>query len=220
MIALVIISGTFAKYVTQYDGAGTAIVANWNVTVKDLNGDAYEDNKTIDLFDVSKVYDLKDVTDFTATGTDDADVANGTIPADAERGSAIVAPGTWGKVGFNINIDASTDVTVEYGINITSLTTDLPLKFSTDGTTWVEASAITTVLETKPYSLLGTDVATKTVNPRAGAADNVVLYWKWDFEEGDKTDGIAAQDSRDTKLGEAGDKTCNISVKFLATQVD
>ena len=27
MIALVIISGTFAKYVTQYDGAGTAIVA-------------------------------------------------------------------------------------------------------------------------------------------------------------------------------------------------
>lgn len=202
MIALVIISGTLAKYTSEYDGTGTAIVAKWDVKVTDLNGQELSAEQTIDLFDASNVYELKDVTDFTAAETaDDTDVANGTD-------KAIVAPGTWGKIGFKVNIGAANDVTVKYGIDITALDTELPLQFSTDGTTWKTVTEIKTGLATSPYS-----IEEKTVQPRATESSNTVtLYWKWDFERG--------EDVADTNLGKDGTKECTITAKLGATQVD
>ena len=149
------------------------------------------------------------MTDFTADGTDDTDVANGTD-------NAIVAPGTWGKVGFKVNIGATNDVTVRYGVDITKLVTDLPLQFSTDGTTWKTASEIKTAIATKPYA-----IAEKTVAPRASQSSNVVtLYWKWDYEVGSDANTIATNDKTDTALGKDGTKTCVIEAKLGATQVD
>lgn len=202
MIALVIISGTLAKYTSEYDGAGTAIVAKWDVKVTDLNGQELSASQTVDLFDASNVYELKGVTDFTAAGTDDTDVAIGTD-------KAIVAPGTWGKIGFKVNIGAENDVTVKYGIDITALETELPLQFSTDGTTWKTATEIKTEIETNSlYS-----IEEKIVEPRAtGSSNTVTLYWKWDFERG--------KDAADTVLGKDGTKTCTITAKLGATQVD
>ena len=213
MIALIIISGTFAKYTSEYDGEGTAIVAKWDVTVTDLAGREYAADETINLFDVSNVYELKDVTDFTATGTNDTDVADGD---DTNGNKAIVAPGTWGKVGFKVNIGATNDVTVRYGVDITALTTELPLQFSTDGTTWKTADEIKTAIETKPYA-----IAEKTVQPRAAESSNTVtLYWKWDYEVGSDADTIANNDKADTTLGKDGNKTCVIKAKLGATQVE
>lgn len=210
MIALVVISGTFAKYTSEYDGAGTAIVAKWDVTVTDLDDQKFTADQTINLFDVSKVYELKDVTDFTADGTDDTDVFNGTD-------NAIVAPGTWGKVGFKVNIGATNDVTVRYGVDITKLVTDLPLQFSTDGTTWKTAAEIKAAITTD--SLYA--IAEKTVQPRAAESSNVVtLYWKWDYEVGSDATTIANNDKADTALGKNGTKTCVIEAKLGATQVD
>lgn len=210
MIALVVISGTFAKYTSEYDGAGTAIVAKWDVTVTDLDDQEFTADQTINLFDVSKVYELKDVTDFTADGTDDTDVFNGTD-------NAIVAPGTWGKVGFKVNIGATNDVTVRYGVDITKLVTDLPLQFSTDGTTWKTAAEIKAAITTD--SLYA--IAEKTVQPRAAESSNVVtLYWKWDYEVGSDATTIANNDKADTALGKNGTKTCVIEAKLGATQVD
>lgn len=210
MIALVIISGTFAKYTSEYDGNGTAIVAKWDVTVTDLNGDEYSENTTINLFDASKVYELKGVTDFTADGTDDGDVYDGTD-------KAIVAPGTWGKIGFKVNIGASNDVTVRYGIDITELNTELPLQFSTDGVNWKTAAEIKAALATNPYS-----IEEKTVAPRAAESSNTVtLYWKWDFEEKDEDGNVIANtDKTDTALGKDGTKECIIKAKLGANQVD
>ena len=213
MIALIIISGTFAKYTSEYDGEGTAIVAKWDVTVTDLAGREYAADETINLFDVSNVYELKDVTDFTAAGTNDTDVADGD---DTNGNKAIVAPGTWGKVGFKVNIGATNDVTVRYGVDITALTTELPLQFSTDGTTWKTADEIKTAIETKPYA-----IAEKTVQPRAAESSNTVtLYWKWDYEVGSDADTIANNDKADTTLGKDGNKTCVIKAKLGATQVE
>lgn len=210
MIALVIISGTFAKYTSEYDGAGTAIVAKWDVTVTDLEDHEFTADQTINLFDVSKVYELKDVTDFTVDGADDTDVYNGTD-------NAIVAPGTWGKVGFKVNIGATNDVTVRYGVDITKLETELPLQFSTDGTTWKTAAEIKAAITTD--SLYA--IAEKTVQPREAQSSNVVtLYWKWDYEVGSDATTIANNDKSDTALGKDGTKTCVIEAKLGASQVE
>lgn len=212
MIALVIISGTFAKYTSEYKGEGTAIVAKWDVSVTDLKGNAYSEDTTINLFDVSKVYDLNGA-DFAADGTDDTDVANGTD-------KAVVAPGTWGKVGFVVTVGETTDVTVKYNVDITELTTSIPLKFSTDGTTWVTVDDIKADINNvnkKAYSLGG-----DTVEPRtADSTKTVTLYWKWDFEVKD-TEGnvIVANDVSDTTLGKAGTEKCIIKARLVATQVD
>ena len=210
MITLVIISGTLAKYTSEYDGAGTAIVAKWDVTVTDLDDVELSESATFDLFDATKVYDLDGVTDFTTeTVTDDADVYNGTD-------KAIVAPGKWGKVGFKVKIGADNDVTVKYGIDITKLETDLPLQFSVDGTTWKTADEIKTELASGAYS-----ITEKTVQPRATASENtVILYWKWDYEVGSDATTIANNDKTDTALGKEGTKTCVIEAKLGATQVD
>lgn len=213
MIALVIISGTFAKYTSEYDGEGTAIVAKWDVTVTDIAGHEFVADDTIDLFDVSKVYDLKGTTDFTKDGTNDADVANG---GETNGNKSIVAPGTWGKVGFIVNIGAANDVTVKYGIDITQLDTELPLQFSVDGTTWETAADIKTQIASGAYS-----ITENTVQPRKAKSSNkVTLYWKWDYEVGENAIAIATNDKADTELGKEGTKECVIKVKLGATQVD
>ena len=210
MVTLVIISGTFAKYTSEYDGKGTAIVAKWDVTVTDLNDQKFTADQTINLFDVSKVYELKDVTDFTSDGTDDTDVFNGTD-------NAIVAPGTWGKVGFKVNIGATNDVTVRYGVDITKLETELPLQFSTDGTTWKTAAEIKAAITTDGLYAIEENI----VQPRAAQSSNeVTLYWKWDYEVGSDVTTIANNDKADTALGKDGTKTCFIEAKLGATQVD
>lgn len=215
MIALVIISGTFAKYTSQFDGVGTAIVANWDVTVEDLEGNAYSESTKINLFDATKVYDLKGITgtDVTALNvTDDEDVYNGTD-------KAIVAPGTWGKVGFVVKVGPTTDVTVKYSVDITKLDTTLPLQFSTNGKDWVTVDDIKTELgkEAKVFSL-----GTGTVQPRtADSTNTVTLYWKWDFEVGADANSIADNDKIDTGLGkEINKKECIIEAKLVATQED
>lgn len=206
MIALVIISGTFAKYTEQYAGDSTAIVAKWNVNITDLDDQPLTEATTFNLFDASKVYDLygvANVNDLSGeAGTDELDVINGT-----DRG--IVAPGTWGKVGFKIAIGASNDVTVKYGVYITDIVNanDIPLEFSVDGRNWKTADEIKTL-------------TTKTVNPRTEVSETaVMLYWRWLYENG--TDAtLKANDKTDTALGKAGTATCMMTATFGATQID
>lgn len=207
MIALVIISGTFAKYTEQYVGTGTAIVAKWSVNVKDLENHDLSEATTFNLFDKTGVYDLNGVDAnklAEATATVDDDVANGTAD------KAIVAPGTWGKVGFKIAIEATNEVTVKYGLDITALDTELPLEFSIDGETWKSVADIKSGI-TEGGGLYHVDG--DTVEPRTALAEKeVVLYWRWLYERG--------EDVADTNLGTDGVKTCIITAKLGATQVD
>ena len=205
MFALVIISGTFAKYTEQYAGDSTAIVAKWVVDITGLDDQPLTETTTFNLFDVSKVYDLDGVTNVNdlsvETGTDDLDVANGT-----DKG--IVAPGTWGKVGFKIAIGEANDVTVKYGVYITDIVNanNIPLEFSVDGQNWKSATEIKTL-------------TTKTVNPRNAVSDTVTLYWRWLYENGTDAE-LKTNDGKDTTLGEAGTATCKMTATFGATQID
>lgn len=198
MVSLVLLSGTYAKYTSSASGDDTAVVAKWAIK---LNGEALSDKISFDLFSESGVYDLADLTDAeladlsTATKTIDTDVATG----------AKVAPGTWGKVAFEVTNES--DVSAEFSINVTALTTTLPLQFSVDGSNWVEASKITT-----PYNLGGEKLE---VGSTTAQTSQVSLYWKWDFE-----DGTTETDEADTQLGSTGTATCAITANMTATQVD
>lgn len=205
MIALAIISGTFAKYTEEYTGDSTAVVAKWRVNITDLNGNPLTESTTFNLFDKSKIYDLSEVTDVNdlseETGEADTDVATGTT-------NGIVAPGTWGKVGFKITIDETNEVSVKYGVNITSITNGIgdALEFSTDGKTWKKSSEIS-------------NLTTKTIAPKTAVTEETVtLYWRWLYED---TANLATRDTSDTALGSETDSaTCVISATLGATQVN
>ncbi|MBR4020578.1 MAG: hypothetical protein IKI99_04625 [Firmicutes bacterium] len=110
------ISGTFAKYVTEASGTDTARVAKFDVNTTVA---------TIDLFGESKIYDTKDA-DYTA-GIADTDVLQ-------SGDEGVIAPGTWGKFTYNV-ADAS-EVTVSYAVDYTVDEAGVPLQWSIDGTNW------------------------------------------------------------------------------------
>lgn len=219
MIALVLISGTFAKYTSSVTASDSAVVAKWDVEVNGTNiAPTDHEEVTFDIFDKSGVFDL-DGASFpmeTVAGTNDTDVKDG-----AE--TAIVAPGTWGFVKFEL--ENKSDVNALYSIDLTELSTTLPLQFSVDGgNTWKAAigdSAISASAET-PYSV-GTGKLVSVQNEKAEgdsstASKTVYLMWKWDFEDSITTD------AEDTAFGVAGATdsapTCDVTAKVVFTQID
>lgn len=149
MLSLCLVSNTYAKYTSTFAGSDTAIVARWDVSA----GDAAQ--TTINLFDVSKIYDTNGVTDYTAGGTDDTDVRNGTT-------DAIIAPGTWGSFAFTVSNNS--DVTAEYTVDYTVTEAGIPLEWSTNGTDWSE-------------DLSNVSTTTLAMN----TTQNVTVYWRWAF---------------------------------------
>lgn len=202
------VSGTYAKYTSTFTGTSKATVAKWAF---DVNGqtDATQEF-TFNLFN----------TIFDSNGTDaETDVAPGT--ADQK----IIAPGTRGKFSVAVanNSEVTADVTlagtvttktadgnpITYTTTVTgddgsestvTNTAEIPLKFSTDGTTWTDFA---TVLGTISQRLaIGASITTTEVQ------------WKWDFDE---------NDARDTALGLAAAKgtlEAVVELKVTATQVD
>lgn len=196
MIALTLVANTYAKYTSTVSGKDTAIVAKWSVkaaagSTEFTSGTA----ATVNIFDESNVYELKDVTDFTAAGTDDADVKNA-----AANAAAIIAPGTWGKFAFTVSNNS--DVSAAYTVALSGDEKNVPLKWSIDdGTTWVDD--ITTLTKTDTLSV-------GTTTPQT-----IEVLWKWEFSTG--TSG----DTADTTLGTAAtlaQPTATVTVTF--DQVD
>ena len=120
LLSTSVISGTFAKYVSEAEATDTAYVAKWSFMVGEKNI-ATEDEIVFDLFET--IYD--------SNGTDEeGDVAEG-----------MIAPGTCGE--FTIEIENTSDVTARYAIAYT-VTDDVGahLVFSVDGgETWTDTLA-------------------------------------------------------------------------------
>jgi len=187
VIAIILIASTYAKYTKEAAGDDTAIVAKWGVGTDLTSG-------TFDIFDVSKIYDTKGVTDYTQDGTADSDVKTGTT-------HGIIAPGTWGK--FSYELSNESQVSATYEVDYTVDEDGVYLLWSTDGTTWTDDLA---------------DIPATTI-PVGTTDEQIDIYWKWSFE----ADSTAAgqSDANDTALGEAdtlAQPTIDIKVTF--TQVD
>ena len=199
MVGFLLVSGTYAKYTTEFTGTDSAVVAKWDVALEGITDSKF------DLFGASGVYDLASVAD-----KNDLSSETGVVDEDVVKSDKKVAPGTWGKVSFELS--NSSDVTAAYTVDIKSLETTLPLQFSVDGKTWVPATTIVTgTADDAVYNLgNGTLSMPSDANPTEATVN---LYWKWDFEG---TNG----DANDTLLGKDATATCAIEAGVVFTQVD
>lgn len=118
IVAIVLVSGTYAKYTSKVSGESTATVAKWSIKVNDNELAAENSTVTFNLFDT-----IND----TGNTAKETDVANKKI-----------APGTAGS--FDLKVKNESEVTAKYAISFEVSESDIPLEFSTDkGVTWKDS---------------------------------------------------------------------------------
>lgn len=220
MLALVLITscfvgGTFAKYVTSGSGTDSARVAKFGVTVT-ANGDVF-----------AKEYN-----------TDDPNVV-GTIVKSvvSSDDSKLVAPGTKGdmasmtltgtpEVAVKVTYDATGKVKLE-NWTLENGNFYCPLRFKI-GNTLVEGSGYTDA------ALLQQDIEdaikgySKNYPAKTNLAevgdDSLKISWEWPFETGNTPEEKAANDEKDTYLGNqaAQDNAATVSIEIATTvtQID
>lgn len=174
IVAIVLVSGTYAKYTSEVSGASTATVAKWSITV---NGDELAtENSTV-------TFDLFETINDTGNTADETDVADG-----------LIAPGTAGS--FNLKVKNESEVTAKYAISFVVSESDIPLEFSTDnGTTWTDS--ITAPAE----KTLAVKAAEDTITVQWRWAFNGSDSTNYKTTQNDVTDttlGIAAQTTAPT----------------------
>ena len=192
MTSMTLVSGTFAKYTSEISGSDTATVAKWawKIGNEDITTAALATNGfTLNLFDTIKDSNLT---------SNEADVATG-----------LIAPGTSGQ--FQISLQNMSEVNAQYAIDLAETTNanDIPIEYSTDGTTWVTADNLAGVSAT---AIDMNDTATLTV------------YWRWAFTGAASTNYTSTQtDVTDTALGFAANTaapTVEVTATITVTQVD
>ncbi|MGI6685020.1 MAG: hypothetical protein ACOX47_06020 [Bacillota bacterium] len=215
MISTAMFSETFARYISEYAGYDTAIVAKWNLEVTDGGDTGYAISPAtvaeINLF--SHVYN------------------ENIIQLMGKK--YIIAPGVQGD--FVIDITNNSDVAAEVSFDITESDTDggadIPIEFyiheEADGfnNDW-------SVIGDKILNLSGLQTKLNSfennkkiiLEPKeAGTTDkfNTTVYWRWAYEQ-DPANPTAG-DSTDTILGNnsaKGDRTkYTLNIKVTATQV-
>lgn len=196
--ALILVSGTYAKYTSSATGTDTAVVAKWDIKAGKNGGvlaSLTEGNISFDLFET-----INDE----ATGVVETDVTSGKI-----------APGTKGE--FELAIQNDSEVTAEYTIDFTVTkgvsVSDAAILFSLDnGNTWT--SDLTDITATR------LDMDNTSTTDVDESKTTVKVMWKWAYET---TNG----DAKDTTVGtnataatEETAKTITVTAKLTATQVD
>ena len=122
MIAIVLYSGTYARYASSASGTSSTMVAEWSFEVNGKNIAVLGDNKAIDFNLFDTIYD-----------TDETSVEQ-----DVKEG--LIAPGTAGA--FEFLLKNTSEVTTSYNLNISLDNTNIPLEFCFDGEEWLEANGI------------------------------------------------------------------------------
>ena len=174
IVAIVLVSGTYAKYTSEVSGESTATVAKWSITVNENELAAENSTVTFDLF--------KTIND-TGNTADETDVADG-----------LIAPGTAGS--FNLKVKNESEVTAKYSIDFVLVnTSNIPIEFSIDGTTWTDS--ITAPAE----KTLAVGAAEDTITVQWRWAFNGSDSTNYKTTQNDVTDttlGIAAQKTAPT----------------------
>lgn len=194
MIALVLVSETYAKYTSSASGSDTARVAKWSFIVGG-NDIVAENTFTFDLFKTIKDTD----------GKDEADV----VSANADR---VIAPGTSGS--FDLVLENKSETSAKYSVTYTVTNTEsIPVQFSVNGTDWKdnieELNISTSATDTK----LDANNGTKTIT----------IQWRWAYEntkENATTEEKKATDEKDMTLGKVGTAKLIVQADVTATQID
>lgn len=126
IVAIILVSGTYAKYTSEASGTATATVAKWSIIVNDDEEIATTTPQTV-TFDLFKTINDSD------GSSAETDVASG-----------LIAPGTVGS--FELSIKNESEVNAKYAIAFEVTGSDVPLEFSVNGGEW--ADTITAPAET------------------------------------------------------------------------
>ena len=111
-----VISGTFAKYTSDFTGSSTARVAKWAFTINEGEMNA-TGNFNFNLFE-----------SVTAAGNNDENVKDGVS-------ENIIAPGTSGS--FQITLVNKSEVTATYKVQLSETNAaGIPIEYSTNGSNW------------------------------------------------------------------------------------
>jgi hypothetical protein len=239
LISSVMLSGTFAKYTSEYAGQDTALVARWSFTAQGGDSDtalgAVGDNTELALFD--HLYD--------------------THINRMHESNYIIAPGVGDEFTIEMNYLADVDADVTIAFETLPNSVAVPIEYSVDnGANWVALNGLAEALANKIIANTD-DTATATESApaangifRIAKVDNNVddavtisetVKWRWSYDNrstanweslyGDinttvpgNPNYIADADAADTALGvaskNAGTRTSyGIKVTLTATQV-
>lgn len=152
---------TYAKFTEDFDATSSdANIAKWDVTL--LNEKDTDSNKyTFDL--------LENATNASLT---------------AGENTKLLAPGSKGS--FTIKVQNSSDVNATVSVELSNLTGNVPLKFSTKDGDYGTLDELNTTLESNKEVING-----------GGATEDITIYWAWAWTEDDETD-LASKDTYKT----------------------
>lgn len=190
IIALIITSGTYAKYTSSIDTESAyATVAKWSVKINGKDITTSEQAITFNLFEF--IYD--------SNGEDEEnDVVN-----------AKIAPGTSG--GFSFNIENTSEVNIKYSIEFKeNNTSSIPIEYSVDGINYYNAAVLTNQLNNNATNIaIGTN---KNITVR--------WRWAYESASDDTSikNAVDIADTNLGKASIA--PTYEVSAKIIATQVD
>ena len=178
LVAIILVSGTYAKYTSSATGSDSATVAKWSIKLGE-NDMTKSKTFSVNLFDT--VADTKDAVYTTENPEADTDVKAGKL----------IAPGTYGKFTL-AELTNESEVNAEYSVTYKIENTgNVPLEFSKDGNSWsTDIESIKTDKVSLPMKSGDSATAVKTPT----------VYWRWTFTDDSNE---ATRDEKDTNLGTA-----------------
>ncbi|ATW23431.1 hypothetical protein [Candidatus Formimonas warabiya] len=207
MVSTVMISGTFAKYTSEYAGQDTALVARWDFQ-------AYEGTTGLGDPDADPVQQLdlfKHEYDVHINQADGVDY--------------IIAPGVNDEFTIKMSFLSDVDATVTVGFTKTAdvATDNLPIEYSVDnGTTWVSLTGLANAFAEKVDLAVdgdGDPINTKVtahsgntftfeksgIDDAAATVITQVVKWRWAFDTAEQgasyATGLGSSDTVDTGFG-------------------
>lgn len=153
ILAIILVSGTYAKYTTSATGSDIATVAKWSIKLGDEDiAKSTEKTFTIDLFS-------------TITNTDSSEERNV-----KKTDGSLIAPGTMGSFTL-LSLKNESEVNAKYSVTYTLKNeSGVPLEFTTnkdDESSW--KSDFTTINVSNEALAMDATATTATV------------YWRWAF---------------------------------------
>jgi hypothetical protein len=189
LISSVMLSGTFAKYTSEYAGQDTALVASWSLDIKDgaNNGFALSPADPVDLDLFLHEYD----NNILATADD----------------QKIIAPGVSGKFVLNIANNSDVAAEIDFDISEDEDGPDIPMEFGIgeDFDFDTHGATIYEDVDDLTYALnvLNGGIKLTASDGAPNNTESVTVHWRWKFERGADQGQIDTNDASDTNLGKA-----------------
>ncbi|OQA06080.1 MAG: hypothetical protein BWY65_02283 [Firmicutes bacterium ADurb.Bin373] len=196
LISTAMLSGTFAKYTSEFAGEDTALIAKWDISVKDGTNNELEVSPAIAELDLFKhAY---------------------TVNINEKDGSDyIIAPGVNGEFSLKIQNKGDVAAKITFDLDKTGTAGTVPIEYSVDGgNTWVNLDDLKGALDGLSQM--------NNVAETNGTAD-VTVKWQWQFERGTGAT-LVDNDEADTLLGTTSAASANrstyiLTIKATATQI-